>query len=72
MALKGDTVLEYLARFPNTSNLCLARIIYRDNVALFKDVEDARSKIRHYRGSNGNIARQKLTNRTYVKSVSNT
>lgn len=61
--LVGKVVLEYLDRFPNTSSQCLSRIIYRDNVALFRDSEHARTVIRYYRGANGDRDRKKIKNR---------
>ena len=65
--LTGETVKEYLGKFTNTSNLCLARIIYRDNPELFMSVEHARAIIRYYRGSKGKQNRSELKDRRYVR-----
>jgi hypothetical protein len=67
LSLIGQVVTEALEKFPNTSSLCLARIIYRDNVALFINVEHARSALRYYRGANGNKDRNSLVNKKYIR-----
>jgi hypothetical protein len=70
--LIGAVVTECLKKFPNTSTLCLARIIYRDNVALFTNIEAARAAIRYYRGAIGNSNRQSLKNKDYVRKFTRT
>ncbi len=70
--LTGEVVLKYLKKFPNTSTLCLARIIYRDNVALFTNVESTRTLIRYYRGANGDAGRKQLKNKDYVRKFTRT
>ena len=52
-SLKGIIVLEYLKKFPSTPKLTLARTIYKDNKAVFKDVEDVRGRINYYTGTHG-------------------
>ena len=53
--MKGEIVKEYLEHpeWGNLPSLTLARLIYKDNVEVFKDVEDVRNKIRYYRGQSG-------------------
>jgi len=70
--LVGQVVMEYLDKFPNTSSLCIARILYRDNVELFADVEHARSAIRYYRGAMGEKNRNDLATRRYVRKFKTT
>jgi len=65
--LTGQVVLEYLNKYPDASTLMLARMIYRDNVALFTNVEHTRGIIRYYRGASGNIDRKKLKNTNHVR-----
>lgn len=60
LTTKGETVLKYLKRFPNTSKKSLAEKIYKDNSLLFKDVEDARSSIRVHTGASGSKARSDI------------
>jgi hypothetical protein len=63
LELRRNTVLEYLEKYPDTSSRSLARMICRDNPGLFKDVEDARTRVRLYRGQLGN----NLRSRTKIK-----
>jgi hypothetical protein len=65
--LTGQVVQEYLDRFPDTSSLCLAKLIYRENIELFSCVEHVRTIIRYYRGANGIRARNRLQNKSYVR-----
>lgn len=67
ITLKGQVVCEYLEKFPNVMTLTLARIIYRDNISLYKDVEDVRNCIRYYRGALGISNKKKLKNKKYVR-----
>lgn len=67
MAITGEIVKEYLEKFPNTSSLCLARIIYLNNKEVFNTVEHARMIIRYHRGASGKKNRKRLTNKNYVR-----
>ena len=64
--LKGEIVKEYLLKFPDAHNNTLARIIYNENKAAFKDVENVRSVIRYYRGSLGEKLKQQLQDRRFM------
>lgn len=66
--LTGDVVREYLEKFPNTPSRTLARMIYRDNVELFRDSESVRVIIRFYRGSCGDKHRNQITDRRFIKN----
>jgi predicted phosphodiesterase len=59
--MKGEIVKEYLEHpeWGQLPSLTLARLIYKDNVEVFKDVEDVRSKVRYYRGQIGDASRKK-------------
>ena len=65
--LRTKTVLGLLDKFPNTPSRTLARICYRDNPELFNGEDDARLKIRYYRGASGDKNRKKLKNKKYVR-----
>lgn len=51
--MKSDLVKDYAKRFPNTPTRTLAKKIYNDNVALWSNVEAARSLLRLVRGQGG-------------------
>lgn len=53
--IKGEIVQEYLnhEEWGKLPSLTLARLIYKDNVEVFKDVESVRTVIRGYRGQAG-------------------
>lgn len=53
--LQNSIVLEYIKKFPNTSNNSLARKIYNenDNNKLFLSKESVRYIIRYYKGQCG-------------------
>jgi predicted phosphodiesterase len=69
MALIGDIVKEYLKRFPKTPSLTLAKKIYKENIEVFKNVEHARDIIRTYRGSHGDLLREKIKDRTFYNQI---
>ena len=45
---------------PDIPSRTLARMIYFQNVQIFKDIESVRSSIRWYRGKNGKESRLKF------------
>lgn len=49
----NDIIQKYLSDYPNLPNLTLAKIIYKDNKLLFKNIDTVRSTIRYYRGAKG-------------------
>ena len=67
--LKRKSILEYLEKFPETPSKTLARMLKRDHSALFKDVEEARSSIRIYRGQHGSKFREKVKLTKYYKDA---
>jgi hypothetical protein len=50
---KAAIARAYRSKFPNTPSLTLAKRIYKDNPEVFKDVEDARAKLRYIEGKSG-------------------
>lgn len=66
ITVKGQIVQEYL-NDPITKDLpskSLAELIYKKNSKVFKDVEDARQKVRYYRGQYGENQRHLATHKT--------
>jgi hypothetical protein len=66
-SLKRQIIFDLLDKFPDASTRVLAKIAYRDNPAFFKDIEDARSIIRVYRGQSGNKLREEIKMKKYYK-----
>lgn len=60
--VKADIAREYRTKFPQTPTLTLARKVYKDNISVFKNVEDARFQLRYIEGKTGKA------NIKYVKS----
>jgi predicted phosphodiesterase len=60
MSLKADTARQYRTKFPEKPSLALARIIYKENKKLFKNVEDARDKLRYIEGKKGEKSRKEV------------
>jgi predicted phosphodiesterase len=59
--VKTDTAREYRRKHgPDMPTLKLARIMYAENSLLFKDLEDARGKLRYIEGKRGDYSRRKL------------
>lgn len=57
----GQIVKQYLVKYPTLPNLTLARVIYKENNLVFKDVENVRTLIRYYQGNKGKISRKSNT-----------
>lgn len=66
--VKGQIVTEYLDRWPDTPSLTLAKKVYAENTAVFKDTNNACNIIRYYRGQSGDRDRAKISD-DYVKPV---
>ena len=65
MSIKGDIVTEYLAEFPDSPSLTLAKKIFKENPAVFTNISNARSVIRYHRGQNGEAARKRAVNKEF-------
>lgn len=63
-SIKFQTAKKYNEKFEKTPTLTLARKLYKENKALYKNVEDARAAIRYYRGQIGNKLRKTLSKAT--------
>lgn len=50
---KSELARKYRKKFPDFPTLKLARIMYKENNLLFKDVEEARSRLRYIEGKQG-------------------
>lgn len=57
----GKKAGEYCKKFPSMGSLTLAKKLYKEFPLFFKDVEHARSLIRHRRGKTGDTHREKAT-----------
>lgn len=60
MKVGTQIVIEYLTKWGNLQSLTLAKKIYNENKEVFKNVENVRKSIRHFRAANGDAARRKL------------
>lgn len=65
--ISGETVKQYLTKFPKAATRTLANIIYAENPELFKDSEAARTLVRHYRGQHGTKSREKIKDKRFFK-----
>lgn len=65
-SVSGEVAIEYIGKFPKTPIKTLARKMYNDNPELFKDVEQARERIRYYKGKRGKRHRQELADKSMV------
>jgi predicted phosphodiesterase len=57
---KSTICREYIKKYPDYPNIKLARIIYNENKLTFKDVEDARGRLRYVAGKQGKQQRTKI------------
>lgn len=67
--LKGEIAQQYCDKYPDMADLTLARKLYKDNPKLFTDIENARSRIRYYRGHLGERGRNSLVTTKSVKPL---
>ncbi len=58
--ISREVVLGLLEKFPNTPTLTLAKKAYKENKALWSNVEACRGQIRQYRGAHGKSNRGKM------------
>ena len=70
-AKKSNTniILDYLEKFPNAPSRTLAKKIYNENSAFFRDAENVYFRVRYYRGQSGSINRDKLKNTKFQKEL---
>jgi DNA polymerase elongation subunit (family B)/predicted RNA-binding Zn-ribbon protein involved in translation (DUF1610 family) len=63
--MKGKIVKDYLAMYPDMKCYTLAKKIFLENVGIFKNIENARQIVRHYKGLKGETNRKLLKDRTH-------
>jgi len=64
---KSEVAKKYRSQYgKDMPNLKLARIMYNENKLLFKDVEDARSKLRYIEGKDGDKRRKQVAGSEFV------
>ena len=70
-AKKSNTniILNYLEKFPNAPSRTIAKKIYNENSAFFRDAENVYFRVRYYRGQSGSINRDKLKNTKFQKEL---
>ena len=70
-AKKSNTniILDYLEKFPNAPSRTIAKKIYNENSAFFRDAENVYFRVRYYRGQSGSINRDKLKNTKFQKEL---
>jgi predicted phosphodiesterase len=64
---KSTLAREYRTKHPDKPSLALARIMYNENKLLFKDVEDARDKLRYIEGKKGARLRKQVGDSPFLK-----
>lgn len=64
--MKSKIAREYRDKYGNIPTLQLARIMYKENISLFKDVEDARSVLRYIEGKNGEKKKKEVSEKKYI------
>lgn len=69
MALVGKVVKSYLRKFPDSPSRTLAKLMFKENPALFTSEDTARKRVRYYRGQNGTAQRQAIADRTFFKEA---
>lgn len=65
---KAEISRTYRALHPNMPTLKLARILYNENTLLFKNVEDARERLRYIEGKSGDKKRKKVMSTPFFKA----
>jgi len=68
MVSKAEIARKYRKEYGDEMpSLKLARIMYKDNILLFKDAEDARDRLRYIEGKKGKRDRGKVINSEFMK-----
>lgn len=63
---KGQIVIDYLRKYKSASSYKIADLLARDYPDEFSSIENARTNVRYYRGSQGDEKRRKLNPDNYV------
>lgn len=67
-SFRGQVVKEYLEQFPSTKHLTLAKKIKEETGPIFDDVDQVRSMIRYYTGSQGEYSRKAISDRRFMRN----
>lgn len=67
MSIKVDTARIYRSQYPDWPSLKLARVMYNENKLMFKDVEEARSRLRYIEGKFGDRERKSVSKGEFFK-----
>jgi predicted phosphodiesterase len=67
MTTSATVLSGYLSRFPNTATKTLAILAYKENKALWSNLEACRTAIRRLRGASGSKALSKLKNQEFLR-----
>lgn len=67
---KADIAREWRAKYPDTPNRKLARMMYNKCKTAFKDEEDARGRLRYIEGQTGPEHRKAVIKTEFVRNVS--
>lgn len=67
--ISGDIVKEYIKKYPSLDSKRIARLIVSEIPELFKDVENARTSVRYYRGACGEYNRLKIDNKNLISKI---
>ena len=60
MTISEQLTREYLEKYPTTSKLAIARLLFRDHPLIFNSVENARTRVRYYTHAMGNYSRKSV------------
>jgi hypothetical protein len=69
MVIRRKVITEEMDKFPDIGNRTLTRLLMKKYPTMFPLEETARSAIRYLRGSMGEIKRNQLKDKTYVKPI---
>lgn len=64
---KSEVAIQYRKKFPNYPTLKLARIVYKENNLLFKDVEAARTTLRYIEGKKGAYSKKYAKDKSFYR-----
>ena len=64
--MNSQIAREYRLKFPDMPNLTLARVMYKENVSVFKDVDSARSALRYIEGKKGARDKKYLKDKSLI------
>lgn len=67
--IAGEKVKEYCKKWPKVGDMTLAKMLFKDEPILFSSNEDARNKVRYYRGHFGKNNRKTNSAKELVKPL---